>query len=623
MAVAATAQVPQLSEMNFMRSEKEDPAMQITAEAMWGENAQSGAQVSIKARLEQSEERKQYIANHPQAEQCRKQMEQRDNALPACRNITARANALDQYSFTVKYEKIPQRLMNATYQIYKLARYAGFPYNSENVVDVNNQANQLKLRVNFAEDHQSANVSIEAPHANAEFKNLPVPHMAKHILIINAQYDIDERMGYAALNGQYNPVCVADGSSAQTFDNKTYPLNLEKDSWYVLMTSAPKQRQNNKFDFKTQRNNNVTILVKQSGDNKKEVKVVLNNGEHVIDMQPTSNNDANAKIQVNKKEQRASKNNVNEVTDNQNQRIAQIYALPSGEVVVNMPQYGLVLNYDGSRVMVDANDRFRDAIRGLCGSFTGEKADDFITPRNCILREARDFVAAYSLSSNNKDNVNARLSNKEFCVPQKKVQFQQVINEKHTGHYVQNKRFNLKGLWFLNDNDNENNSNQSGNNENNRNKNWRHGKTQNSNENNSNNSGNRNSNESNDNDKRNTRSGNSNENNSKNKRNTKESNYDQHKGDSKQNGGNYSTRTKVVEQGNQLCFSAKPLSECNEGFRAENTAEKQMDFVCMTDGQQARQWKEQARKGEHISAIRRKNPNKTMAVEVPTKCIAA
>uniref|UniRef100_A0A8D8ZXV9 Vitellogenin-2 n=1 Tax=Cacopsylla melanoneura TaxID=428564 RepID=A0A8D8ZXV9_9HEMI len=378
------------------------------------------------------------------------------------------------------------------------------------------------------------------------------------------------------------------------------------------MTSAPKQRQNNKFDFKTQRNNNVTILVKQSGDNKKEVKVVLNNGEHVIDMQPTSNNDANAKIQVNKKEQRASKNNVNEVTDNQNQRIAQIYALPSGEVVVNMPQYGLVLNYDGSRVMVDANDRFRDAVRGLCGSFTGEKADDFITPRNCILREARDFVAAYSLSSNNKDNVNARLSNKEFCVPQKKVQFQQVINEKHTGHYVQNKRFNLKGLWFLNDNDNENNSNQSGNNENNRNKNWRHGNNQHSNENNSNNSEHRNSNES-----------NSNENKKRNNMKLNNDNSNQNRDQVPYQPHTYNTYTKVVEQGNQLCFSAKPLSECNEGFRAENTAEKQMDFVCMTDGQQARQWKEQARKGEHISAMQRKNPNKTLAVEVPTKCIAA
>uniref|UniRef100_A0A8D8T893 Vitellogenin-2 n=1 Tax=Cacopsylla melanoneura TaxID=428564 RepID=A0A8D8T893_9HEMI len=394
------------------------------------------------------------------------------------------------------------------------------------------------------------------------------------------------------------------------------------------MTSAPKQRQNNKFDFKTQRNNNVTILVKQSGDNKKEVKVVLNNGEHVIDMQPTSNNDANAKIQVNKKEQRASKNNVNEVTDNQNQRIAQIYALPSGEVVVNMPQYGLVLNYDGSRVMVDANDRFRDAVRGLCGSFTGEKADDFITPRNCILREARDFVAAYSLSSNNKDNVNARLSNKEFCVPQKKVQFQQVINEKHTGRYVQRKGLNLQGIysWF-GFGSNKEDSNQSGNNDTNENNDRRNSrnenKNENSNENNSNNSGNRNSNESNDNDKRNTRNGNSNENNSKNKRNTKESNYDQHKGDSKQNGGNYSTRTKVVEQGNQLCFSVKPLPQCNQGFRAENTAEKQVDFHCINDGQQARQLREQARKGEHISAMQRKNPNKSLTFEIPTKCIAA
>ncbi|XP_026682483.1 vitellogenin-2-like, partial [Diaphorina citri] len=285
MAVAATAQVPQLSEMNFMRSEKEDPAMQIAAEAMWGENAQSGAKISIKAKLEQSEQRKQYIANHPQAEQCRKQMEQRDYALNACRNVTARSNALDEYSLTIKYEKIPQKLMNATYQLYRIARYAGFAYNSENVVAVSNQADQLKVRVNIAEDHKSVNVSIEAPHANSQFNNLPLSNMAKHILIQNAQYDVDQRVGYAAFNGQYNPVCVADGSSGQTFDNKTYPLNLEKDSWYVLMTSAPKQRKDNRVDYKTQRQENVTILVKQSGENKKELKIVLNNGEHVIDMQ--------------------------------------------------------------------------------------------------------------------------------------------------------------------------------------------------------------------------------------------------------------------------------------------------------------------------------------------------
>lgn len=204
MAIAATAQVSQLSEMNFMRSEKEEPSVQIAAEAMWGENAQSGAQVSIKAKLDQSEERKQYIAKHPQAEQCKKQMEQRDYALAACRNITAKSNALDEYSLTIKYEKIPQKLMNATYQLYRFARQAGFAYNSENIVDVSNPANQLKVKVNFAENHQSANVSIEAPHANSRFNNLPVPSMAKHILIQHAQYDIDERMGYAAFNGQYN-----------------------------------------------------------------------------------------------------------------------------------------------------------------------------------------------------------------------------------------------------------------------------------------------------------------------------------------------------------------------------------------------------------------------------------
>lgn len=203
MAVAATAQVPQLSEMNFMRAEKEDPSMQIAAEAMWGENAQSGAHIAIKAKLDQSEARKEYINKHPQAEQCRKQMEQRDNNMPACRNMTARANSLDEYTLSIKYEKIPQRLTNATYKLYELARHVGFAYNSENIVDVSNPSNQMKVRVNFADNHDSVNVTIEAPHANAQFKNLPVPALAHHIFIQHPQFSIDERVGYFALNDQY------------------------------------------------------------------------------------------------------------------------------------------------------------------------------------------------------------------------------------------------------------------------------------------------------------------------------------------------------------------------------------------------------------------------------------
>lgn len=243
-------------------------------------------------------------------------------------------------------------------------------------------------------------------------------------------------------------VCVADGSSAQTFDDKTYQLNLEKDSWYVLMTSAPKQRKDNKVDYMTQRQNNVSILVKENGQNKKDVKIILNNGENVIEMQPASSSDnANARIQVNKKEQRTSKNSVTEVTNNHNERIAEMYALPSGEVIVNIPSSGLRVNYDGARVMVEANDRFRDGVRGLCGSFTGEKATDFVTPRNCIVKESKDFIATYSLSSNNRDD--SRLSNSDFCTPQKQVHFQQVVNEKNLGRWA--KQLKLKSGTGMDD----------------------------------------------------------------------------------------------------------------------------------------------------------------------------
>uniref|UniRef100_A0A8D9A635 Vitellogenin-1 n=1 Tax=Cacopsylla melanoneura TaxID=428564 RepID=A0A8D9A635_9HEMI len=92
--------------------------------------------------------------------------------------------------------------------------------------------------------------------------------------------------------------------------------------------------------------------------------------------------------------------------------------------------------------------------------------------------------------------------------------------------------------------------------------------------------------------------------------------------ESRSGGQSYSSRTKVVEQGNQICFSAKPLPVCSEGYQPEDTTEKYVDFVCVNNDQQARQWREQARSGEHISALRRKNPNKSLTVEIPTKCIA-
>lgn len=359
-------------------------------------------------------------------------------------------------------------------------------------------------------------------------------------------------------------VCVADGFSAHTYDNKTYQLNLEKDSWYVLMTSAPKQRKDNKVDYMTQRQNNVSILVKENGQNKKDVKIILNNGENVIEMQPASSSDnANARIQVNKKEQRTSKNSVTEVTNNHNERIAEMYALPSGEVIVNIPSSGLRVNYDGARVMVEANDRFRDGVRGLCGSFTGEKATDFLTPRNCIVKESKDFIATYSLSSNNRDD--SRLSNSDFCTPQKQVHFQQVVNEKNLGRWAKQLKLKsgtgrddaifwphdlkLKSFFGLFGGDSE---------------------TQPTDQNKHNDSNYEKSSE-------------------RQEGSTKHVNFDrqrsdENKGDSnaknqdgKENNnhkGSSSHRTLVVEQGNQLCFSIKSMPQCNTGFRAENTTEK-------------------------------------------------
>lgn len=107
-----------------------------------------------------------------------------------------------------------------------------------------------------------------------------------------------------------------------------------------------------------------------------------------------------------------------------------IYPLPSGELKVSIKNAFDVV-YDGHRVQVVlTNPKFYESLRGVCGNYNEEPADDFIVPNNCIVSDSQVFVDSYTLSYP-PSGYPPKTSYKN-CAPHKKVQFARVISDMDT-----------------------------------------------------------------------------------------------------------------------------------------------------------------------------------------------
>ena len=62
----------------------------------------------LQSKLQQTYERFQYVRDEPLSKTCIKQIEEGNQLLPACRNVTAQANLLDKYSLTVTYQNVSE-----------------------------------------------------------------------------------------------------------------------------------------------------------------------------------------------------------------------------------------------------------------------------------------------------------------------------------------------------------------------------------------------------------------------------------------------------------------------------------------------------------------------------------
>lgn len=169
-----------------------------------------------------------------------------------------------------------------------------------------------------------------------------------------------------------------------------------------MMVHVPLHARSSKYSSQELKNymeyqNNYAILVKESASDKKEVKIYLrtprtNSDVSEIDLKP--NNAQYPTILVNNQPQSYSEKKVAKLYDD----YIQVYALPHGEVKIDIEDEFSVI-YDGSRVMVRLyNDRYYNEVRGICGNANAMAADDLRAPENCALRTPQELVEAYTIS---------------------------------------------------------------------------------------------------------------------------------------------------------------------------------------------------------------------------------
>lgn len=417
-------------ELNFKNALNNDATSSAQFELVYGDkcNSKSANKIQGKAKMQQTEELKDRIRNDPMAKLCAEQMDQGNNLLPACQNLTDRANTLNRFDATIEFDKITEHFKNQTNKWANWARQWAYPYLSEDITH-NGQKNKIQIQALLNNNMRYANLTIETPENLVQLRQVRLQPWAQTILTVNPNLNMWERVQRDTL--RYENTCAIDENKLNTFDNRTINHEFGK-CWHVVLHTAEPEDNNSSPSSDSSsagpNNNNqyensdeqLSILVRdaesqeQKNNNRrnpqkaKEVLIVLGQADRediVIRLSPQA---ANAKtntprMHINDEEKFPTQKHIVVIRtdDDAQQPLIRAYAMPKGELKVQVRDGQLDITYDGERMKVRANSQFRNNVRGVCGTFTGEKESDMKSPQNCVLRRESQFVASWAVADQN------------------------------------------------------------------------------------------------------------------------------------------------------------------------------------------------------------------------------
>lgn len=78
-------------------------------------------------------------------------------------------------------------------------------------------------------------------------------------------------------------------------------------------------------------------------------------------------------------------------------------------------------------------DKYRDSVRGLCGNFDSEPANDLMTPHNRLSPRPEDFTGIYIIPVDECESLSKDLREQEKSLPVDQPQLRDVVTDREAG----------------------------------------------------------------------------------------------------------------------------------------------------------------------------------------------
>ncbi|KAK2583797.1 hypothetical protein KPH14_009697 [Odynerus spinipes] len=412
------------SPFDFEKILSSDPREEVMMHIRHGEKCSEGSEITIKGKMMQSEDYKEYVKKTDIAKKCKKRMENGMKSLEDCEKAIDLANTLNEVNVTVFFDS-NEIISIADKGIDTLARQLS---TLTNKIIISRRDLDADTGVTFyfklSPDLKNMNGKISTPDKNLNFYDLDLEKLGvENDDITDLQNDMLDTTA----------TCTIDTNEAMTFDGKTYPLKLGKCS-HVLTTTYPKRdpKNHNKI-WRIPEDMKVSVIARETEDDKKEVTIVL--GEDKIMMRPSG---SKLRVTVNGEDVELSQTRTYQRVKN-DETVFAIYELPDPAIKLSSDEYEINVMYDGERVQVELPTDYQKSVRGLCGDFDGQPENDFVTPKNCILKKPEEFAATYAMRDKCEGMAlkNAKMAERSMCT-KKTVRLSDVISDEEAGRPVTN-----------------------------------------------------------------------------------------------------------------------------------------------------------------------------------------
>jgi len=373
-------EIPQvMNRWNVERLVEESLRGGFQGEVFFGKSNQMES-FKVVAELEKTEELKREIRESPEFKKCMAEQHQNELLTPTCTMVRREAASLDKIHLTFKTPKS----WSETYFMTLLDSVSkGFlalgnveseqPYHgTEGLLNVEARAERTSQLATY--------VKVHTPTREVVLRNFRLAALGLGNVFPSTILSTPMEVAALRMSGNYMPsTCRVEPSFIRTFDNMTVDYKIN-DCEHVLLLDGSKHIP-------------VSVIAKTVESEKKIVKIL--SGITEVKMIPVS---GSMKVMVNGEELRLPTVGQKLIKKNTEGKILVIVQhFQDGVVSVHVPEQGLKVLSNGSRIEVVAPQVLKSRTVGLCGDMNGERTADLKTPRMCVMRPR---LAAFSFMLN-------------------------------------------------------------------------------------------------------------------------------------------------------------------------------------------------------------------------------